>query len=257
MHHRIYLDVFDDVTKSSYVMGCTLPAQIGKQPSEANQVLLDPIHDRISRIHGVIEEVPGRGFVYLDRSTNGSRVDGLVLRNARKILGSGFEIQIENYRIRHVPRPESLILIHTNGQLQVQDKREILPGRGIGIKHDAEGCRLSDLDRWTEWHEPSMVRVALENKIPTLVAIEHRKTALLRVNNDPLDGTSRALRPGDVVGIDGERFALLPLNQKHIVCGNAACRLINDYQFEANCKWCGFHLGATGGGSIVIEETIR
>ena len=256
MHNHIYLEIFDDTAKTTYVVSCKLPVQIGKQAIDDNQVLLDPVYDRISRVHGAIEHVAGRGYFYLDRSTNGSRVGGLLLRNARQSLAPGFEIQIENYRLRKVQQPTPLVLAHTNALLAALGQRELLPGRGIGVKHDAEGCRLCDLNRWTEWHEPTMVSIEIRAGGARLVVADKRKAQRVQINKFEVKEATRDLKAGDVLEIDRERFVLLTPDEKHIVCGNAACHLINPYHFEANCKWCGFHLGATGGGSFVIEGTI-
>ena len=57
----------------------------------------------------------------------------------------------------------------------------------------------------------------------------------------------------------GERIGewqieVLKPGMPHIVCGNPACHLINPPGFEANCKWCGFYLAATGGISRLLTR---
>jgi hypothetical protein len=252
MNEKIYLGVLEENSKTYYVVACTLPVQIGKLHTEENQILLDPIYDRVSRVHGVIESVQGRGFFYLDRSSNGTRVDQLVLRNARTALSPGFELRIENYLITHLQQTP-LLVVHTDRKLAVLSKRELLPGRGLGIKHDSEGCRLADLNRWTEWREPALARIELFGKQATLSladgaapAKRNSKVALF-VNKSPVRGEGRDLQPTDVVEIDNDRFEILQPGQHHVICGNAACQLVNPPGYEANCKWCGFYLASTGG----------
>jgi FHA domain len=251
MNDKIYLGVLEEGSKAYYVTACTLPAQIGKLHTEENQVLLDPVHDRVSRIHGVIENLPGRGFFYLDRSSNGTRVGELVLRNARTALSPGFELQIENYRITHVQQ-KPLLVIHTDRALAIHAHRELLPGRGLGIKRDAEGCRLADLNRWTEWREPALARIELQGKQAVLVMADNRNQVKVLVNKSPVRGGTRDLAATDVVEIDNERFEILAPGHHHIICGNVACQLVNPPGFEANCKWCGFYLAGTGGTTRTV-----
>lgn len=265
MSEKIYLGVLDESTKTYYVASCTLPVQIGKLHTEENQILLDPVYDRVSRIHGIIETHPGRGYFYLDRSTNGTRVGELVLRNARTALSPGFEIRIENYVITHLQQAP-LLIVHTDRKLAIQETRELLPGKGIGIKHDSEGCRLADLNRWTEWREPAIARVELQGKEPVLMMGDGRpagagafqnpghgagRTKIL-VNKSPLRGPQRDLHPTDVVEVDDDRFEVLAPGHQHVICGNAACQLVNPPGYEANCKWCGFYLGGTGGTTRIV-----
>jgi FHA domain len=255
MNEKIYLGVLEDNSKAYYVVACTLPVQIGKLHTEENQILLDPVYDRVSRVHGVIESVPGRGMFYLDRSSNGTHVGALVLRNARTALAPGFELRIENYVVTHLQQ-KPLLVIHTDRKLTIQAHRELLPGRGLGIKHDAEGCRLADLNRWTEWREPAIARIELQGKQPQLVVADGRSggatNVKLLVNKSPVRSGSRDLHATDVVEIDNERFEILSPGQHHVICGNAACQLINPPGFEANCKWCGFYLASTGGTTRTV-----
>ena len=255
MNEKIYLGILEEGSKTYYVVSCTLPVQIGKLHTEENQVLLDPVFDRVSRVHGVIETVPGRGMFYLDRSSNGTRVGELVLRNARTALSPGFELRIENYAITHIQQTP-LVVVHTDRKLNIQARRELLPGRGLGIKHDAEGCRLADLNRWTEWREPAVARIELQGKQPTLVVPEDRNPGAanvkLVVNKSPVRNGSRELHATDVVEIDNERFEILKPGHHHVICGNSVCQLVNPPGFEANCKWCGFYLASTGGTTRTV-----
>lgn len=264
MNEKIYLGVLEDNSKTYYVVACTLPAQIGKLHTEENQILLDPLYDRVSRVHGVIESHAGRGFFYLDRSSNGTRVGELVLRNARTALSVGFELRIENYVITHLQQ-KPMVVIHTDRNLVVQSHHELLPGRGLGIKHDSEGCRLANMNRWTEWREPAIARIELQGKQPylTVVGADGRPGAaasdfgtgakvMLSINKSPVRAGSRELHATDVVEIANERFEVLAPGHSHVICGNAACHLVNPPGYEANCRWCGFYLGGTGGSTRIV-----
>ena len=255
MNEKIYLGVLDDNNKAYYVVACTLPVQIGKLHTDENQVLLDPIYDGVSRVHGVIESVPGRGMFYLDRSSNGTRVGELVLRNARTALAPGFELRIANYVITHLQQ-KPLVIIHTDRKLAILGRHELLPGRGLGIKHDAEGCRLADLNRWTEWREPAIARIELQAKQPALMLAETRNTSAaqvgLLVNKSPVRTGGRDLHATDVVETDNDRFEVLQPGHHHVICGNSVCQLVNPPGFEANCKWCGFYLASTGGTTRTV-----
>jgi hypothetical protein len=240
MQQRIYLEVKDTKSGETYVTSCMLPVQIGKLNTEDNQILLDPVHDRVSRIHGVIE-ASGRGFTYTDRSSNGSRVGQIVLTRGRTSLSAGFEIEIEHYKIRHVDL-HPMVVLHTDNGLAEHGRRDLLAGKGVAIKRDSEGCRLADMNRWTEWREPAIARIELVGKEPVLVLEGATAAKNVRVNKSPIKEARRALHTNDVVMIDKERFEILEPGAHRLVCGNDACHLINPPGFEANCKWCGHHL---------------
>lgn len=240
MQQRIYLEVRDTKTGEAYVASCMLPIQIGKLNTEDNQILLDPVYDRVSRIHGVID-ASGRGFTYTDRSSNGSRVGAIELNRGKTALSPGFQIEIQNYILRHTEL-QPLVVLHTDKKLNEHSRRDLLAGRGIAIKRDSDGCRLADMNRWTEWREPAIARIELKGKEPVLVLEGATAAKNVRVNKSVVQETRRPLHANDVVQIDTERFEVLEPGSHRLVCGNNACQLINPPGFEANCKWCGHHL---------------
>jgi hypothetical protein len=240
MQHRIYLEVHDKKSGEMYTVSCMPPVQIGKLNTEDNQILLDPIHDRVSRIHGVIE-ASGRGFIFTDRSSNGTRVGPILVHRGRTSMNSGFQLEIENYVIRHVELTP-LVVLHTDKKLTEHGRRDLVAGKGIAIKRDSEGCRLADMNRWTEWREPAIARIELVGKEPVLVLDSGTTAKNVRVNKSPCKEGRRPLHANDVVTIDSERFEVLEPGAHRLVCGNEACHLINPPGFEANCKWCGHHL---------------
>jgi hypothetical protein len=121
-------------------------------------------------------------------------------------------------------------------------RRDLLAGRGIAIKRDSEGCRLTDMNRWTEWREPALARIELQGTEPVLVIDPATAAKNIRINKSPVKEPRRPLHTNDVVTIDNDRFEILEPGAHRLVCGNEACHLINPPGFEANCKWCGHHL---------------
>ena len=105
MTDKLYLSISNDVTGENYVAGCMLPVRMGKHPDSDNQILFDAKFRTISREHGTIESTP-RGLHYTDTSSNGSRVGGLVVRDAKVALSPRFDIEIGDFAAayRHATR---------------------------------------------------------------------------------------------------------------------------------------------------------
>lgn len=100
MQNTIHIGVLDRSTNEYFVATCTLPVLIGRRRDAGNQIVLDD--QRVSRIHGVIEEQP-HGQVYIDCSTRGSRVGGRNVNGSQIDIGLGIEIEIEIYTLSIVP----------------------------------------------------------------------------------------------------------------------------------------------------------
>jgi hypothetical protein len=251
MHNTIFIGVLDRTTNEYYVAACKPPVLIGRGDDLGNQILTDPKYSTVSRLHGVIEQA-SYGFTYTDRSKRGSRVGGLLLRGSRSALGNGVEIQIENYTLSIV-EASPLIVVHTDPALLELNRALLLPGRGLGIKRGGTGLTLADLNRWTEWGDVMLAHLEMAGEGASLVLERPELQASSKINKAPLQSTKVAFRGGDVIEIDRQRFEIHEPGANQLVCSNAACNLINPFQHEANCRWCGWHLGSTAPVSRYVE----
>lgn len=248
MQDRIYLGVRNHETGEFYVTACTVPVHIGRQHDVNNQVLLDPKYRSISRMHGLIRKSQ-RGFDYVDSSSSGSRIGGLLVRDSRVSLPPMFKIEIENYTIERI-EAEPLVILVTDSQLTELGKLELLPGRGIGITAGQSGLEITDLNRWTEWDKPQVARFELSEGQP-IIMIEDSQRALRR-NKSMLTAPRTSLASLDVIEIDNRRFEVLHPGEHRIVCGFDRCHLLNPPPLEANCRFCGRHLANAGGFSRIV-----
>ncbi|MEZ5852661.1 MAG: FHA domain-containing protein [Hyphomicrobiaceae bacterium] len=254
MQDKIYLAVRNHTTGDYYVAACVLPVQIGRDKNANNQILLDWRYPTISRVHGTIEKTP-RGLTYRDQSANGSRVGGLVVRDGQVALSPQFQIEVENYTISRV-EVEPFVIIGTDGDLVVQQSIELLPGRGVGVaqrspQHGGSQFQLLDLNRWIEGEMPQVGKFEVIDHQPVWVMSADATAKVLR-NKSPITQARTPLASLDVIEIDGWRFELLLPHDARIVCGYDHCHLLNPPPLEANCRFCGRHLGNSGGFSRIL-----
>ena len=250
MHDKLLIGVLDRTTNDYYVTACTAPIQIGKQHDVGNQILLDPKYQGVSRVHGVIEQ-GAHGYVYADKSKNGSQVSGILIRNSRSALGRGFEIRVENYTLSEVELAP-MVVLQSDAQSKVVGQMELLPGRGIGLKYSRQGMRLSNLNHWTEWSDFPMAHFEMDGGNAFLVFSDEKAIGEARINKARPSGLRHPIHASDVAEISNQRFEIHNPDEPSLVCGNAACNLLNPHTYEANCKWCGHHLGATSRETRVI-----
>lgn len=250
MNEKLYLSISNDVTGEHYVAACTLPARLGKHPDSGNQVLFDAKFRTISRVHGTIESTP-RGLHYTDSSSNGSRVGGLVVRDAKVALSPRFDIEIGDYHVCPAEVDPLTILTTESALLELQ-RMELLPGRGIGVVRRGSTLALVDLNKWTEWDRPTVATFQVVANQNVLSVVDGNEGPEIRINKSLVNKPQVVLSPLDVVEIEHIRFEVLDPHQKSIVCMHETCQLLNRPPHEANCKWCGRHLANTGAISRLL-----
>lgn len=250
MNNKIFLSVRNTETGEDYIASCTLPARMGKHPDSGNQILFDAKFRAISRVHGMIEH-SARGLHYTDSSANGSRVNGLVVRDAKVALSGRYEIEIGGYIIRPA-EANPIVILSTDASLLEFQRMDLVPGRGIGVVRRSSTLALVDLNRWTEWDKSSPAHFQVLADQNMLVVDNDAERAGIRINKSPVNRTRTTLTPLDVVEIEGFRFEVLDPHQRSIVCRHATCQLLNTPPYEQDCRWCGRHLANTGAVSRVL-----
>jgi len=250
MTDKLYLSISNDVTGEHYVAGCRLPVRLGKHPDSDNQVLFDAKFRTISRVHGTIEST-SRGLHYTDTSSNGSRVGGLVVRDAKVALSPRFEIEIGDYHVRPIEASPLTILTTEAALLELQ-RMDLLPGRGVGIVRRGSTLAIADLNRWTEW-DKQLVATFQVVADQSVLAVENTDDGPpVMINKSTVNKPRATLSPLDVVEINHIRFEVLDPQMKSIVCSHETCQLLNHPPHEQNCKWCGRHLANTGAISRIL-----
>ena len=249
MQDKLYFGVLNRSTGDYYVVGCTLPAQIGRQSEVQNQILLGSQYNRISRVHGVVERT-SRGLIYTDRSTHGTRINGLEIHNSRVSLVTNFQIDVEDYTITRVD-VVPFVILHTDHRLVELQRVELLPGRGFGLTTTSGRPELIDLDRWTEWGKPIVGHLEVGDEQPVWVQPSGNPIECRR-NKGVMAQARTPLASLDVLEIDRHRLEILHPHEGRIVCGNNRCNLLNPPPLAGNCRFCGHDLAGAGGFSRVL-----
>lgn len=247
MTGRLLIEIEDRLLGEAFVVACTPPVRIGKQNGVGNAILLDKSHETISRSHGVIDMLQGR-LSYTDVSSNGSRVDGKHVLRSSVTLSDPFTIEIGPCLLRPA-RIAPYVLVATNDKLAEIGRAELLPGRGLAIIDAGLQIAFGDLNRWSQRQSTPALQVILSDGAPQ--AMLDGRLAVTRNRARLPEGVS-ALAGGDVLGIGDKRIEILAPGESYSLCSNSACHLLNAHAAEANCRWCGYHLAASGAVSRVI-----
>jgi hypothetical protein len=241
MGDTIQIEVLDRLTGERRVEQCRLPLEIGKKPEAEHAILLDPKYQTISRIHGRLER-RGATVVYMDCSSNGTRVAGQLLKGGDVVLEGGETLQIENYELRLLDTVV-LQIKHTGPNLLSRKELSLEPGQSLLVKRADTGIELAE---GADAGGDAIGRLTYDGSGITLELRDPALVGAVTVNNGPVRNVRVEARPFDVIGIMGDRLELLQPDHQKIVCGNPECHLLNDLPFEENCTWCGYYLAASG-----------
>lgn len=242
MGQSLHVEIYDRSNGSRTVQVCDAPFEIGKQPQTASAIRLDPNQVTISRVHGRIE-LTGDVIVYTDSSSNGSTVAGTFLKGKGQAVSYGDVIKIENYELR-ILEVRAVLIKHTTAGLDVLGEQEIDPGGSLVLTKTDKLSLLPDTPEANE--QPVIGRIHSDGITVTIELYDTGAQTSTVVNKHQSQDGPVSAKVDDVVEINGDRFEILRRDQKKIVCGNAACHLLNDLPFEENCDWCGHYLAASG-----------
>lgn len=248
MTGKLFIEVVDRSLGETFVVACTPPVRIGKQSGIGNAILLDRSHETVSRSHGVIEMHNGR-YAYTDVSSNGSRIDGAPILRGRVSLSDMFSIEIGPCLLRPV-HTHPFVLVVTDLRLNEIGRAELLPGRGLAIVEASGKVAFADLNRWSQRQSAAALRLSLSHGAPQIMLDSGQIEVTL--NRGRLPAGASPLSRGDVLGIGDKRIEILKPGENYSLCNNSACNLLNPNNAEANCRWCGYHLAASGAVSRVI-----
>ena len=243
-----FIEVLDTRTGSTFVTRLKVPLTIGRRPAGPNIVLLDPADKTISSQHGVIEQIQG-GLVYRDTSTNGTVINGRRIKTSFEVLGDTFEIRIRSYRISPVSA-SPLLISHVSPQNMISEYAELLPGNYVSLLPLVGGRRLIAIQTHVE---PNARAIADFIHRGTSIHVSRAAGVAITINNREAGGDRIDVKAGDVVTLDRERIEILTHDTHRIVCGYAACRLLNPPQIHALCKWCGHDLANANSVSRVFR----
>lgn len=242
MGQSLHVEIYDRSNGSRTIQVCEAPFEIGKQPQTASAIRLDPSQVTISRVHGRVETT-GDTIVYTDSSSNGSTVAGTFLKGKGQPVAYGDVIKIENYELR-ILEVRPVLIKHTAANLDVLGEQDIEPGGSLVLAKTDKLVLLPDTPEANE--KPVVGRIHSDGITITIELYEAGAMAKVKVNKHLSSDSPVSAKVDDVFEIDGDRFEVLRRDQKKIVCGNAACHLLNDLPFEENCVWCGHYLAASG-----------
>lgn len=241
MGDTVQVEVVDRLTGERRVDLCRLPLEIGKKPESENAVWLDAKYRTVSRIHGRLER-RGANLVYIDCSSNGTRVAGRIVKGEEHALQDEQTLQIENYELR-ILDVAPILIKHTNPSLLPRQEVFLEPGSFLFVHTTETGIELV---KAAEEPDGAAGRITYDGSRITFELSDPALANATTLNNAPVHTAKTEGRPFDVIAIKGDRLELLLPNEEKIVCGNPGCHLLNDLPFEENCTWCGYYLAASG-----------
>ncbi len=242
MSDGIKLDIHDRKTGDRRIENTGLPVEIGKSPSGANGIVLGDDRPTVSRRHGRIER-RGAELRYIDTSSNGTTIDGQLIKGGERTIEAGELIFIEDYAIQIVGQ-ETVSLKCTDAQLAPLADLRIATDESCLVCQDGETFTLKKKVADQDGADV-VLEMSFDGAVFLVESRSDENAPEVRLNNRSVNLPARA-NLGDVVTIGANRIELLGGGQQKIVCGNPECHLLNDLPFEENCVWCGYYLAASG-----------
>lgn len=253
MGQRVYIEVFDRITGEKYIAHGVLPLQIGKKPESENHICLDPKYETISRVHGLLKAEDDH-LLFIDQSSNGTLVNGVFLRDSASRVSKKDIIQIENYNLRLVDFAP-FIIKHTLPDLSEVSELAITAGLEAEIALVEGGMKLRNPVQTMPEESTKILRIWFEEQNIYCEQTQSSSDNIVILNKAVVPEGAFKVNPFDVLEIDGQRFEFLTPDEPKIVCGNVSCHLLNELDFEENCKWCGYHLAGAGGLTRVARSS--
>ncbi len=247
MGQSIHVEILDRLTGTRTVEHCELPLEIGKQPTAQNHILLDAKYPTISRVHGKLS-VSGPDLIYADCSSNGTKIDGTLLKGAERKIKRGEIFQIENYDIK-VLDTSPVLIKHTGPTLNELSQSKVEAGETLLLTQANNQLAILPASQQDDVDQSEATIVGKLTLEGDRIVLEISDEALLKtvtVNRSPVEANKTEAQIFDVIGVGGDRIEVLRSNHEKIVCGNPACHLLNDLPYEENCIWCGYYLAASG-----------
>lgn len=231
------------------VRSLTLPFPVTFGRDAGCDVTLGTADVNVSRVHAVMT-VSGDQVILEDTSSNGTRLHQRTLsRGQRAQLSAHDTFTIGDSEVHIVVRQASAggsasLLARIVGPNFREIRRVGLDGACLtatlrngglefGVLPAASGmaAQSGDLLRLAE----TGGRVVLEVGGPD-------PRAPVTVNNYPPGDERMVVRELDTIGVGQHRIELISRNGSSMRCHNHSCRLLNEHQAEANCRWCGTRL---------------
>ena len=229
----------------------TLPVTIGRS-SECTIRVADP-DGRISRFHATLTERVG-ALGLADTSLNGTQYRGRTLNKAEATIENVDEFTVQRYRVEvrrvqaaaaepvifhavvhsrsreltYAIGPTSLVLLLEDQRGQVALVRPKEPA-AILAAYAAEG-------------REALAVIAAKDGFGIITTTPAALKRGLLINRGAPRGDTERLRVLDVVSIGHLRIEILEKDQRALKCKNHECELLNPYEADENCRFCGHRL---------------
>ncbi len=229
------------------------PAQIGRETDGSMHVVLyDEAPDKpaISRHHATIERRPGDQYVLINKSPNGTLVNGRRIDSQpQPLLLGASQIKIENYRLtltRHAGI-ELVDLLDTHRPSR-NEKRPLLAGTEIAIGEIEGECLIIPGECLDMPQSSSYVNliVRLKWSAQDWIASLVKPRPGVKLNNKPAPAGWFPVVANDVIIVGERRFALISYGHAPVLCGNPACKLLTPAGYSQACRFCNTKLELDG-----------
>lgn len=210
-----------------------------KNSSIPLDVALGGEHLKISRHHASIH-MRKNAFYLEDKSQNGIIFKGKKFRQSEKVIREGERFRIGPYEC-WIEFVNVLLLrwldVEQNEQIHFLEEEKALV---IGSND------VCDLIFPSKYMPNLCAKIEYTLNGFTLENINNQYLILLNKTNEIVPAEVQAIQAGDVLKMGVYYFQVLPSNRPMLQCGNSDCQLLNEYETEKECRWCGFHLSKAG-----------
>lgn len=230
-----------------------VPFTIGRGSNAT--IRFDTDREDISRIHVEIRSDGGR-LIAFDRSRNGTLHRGRRMDPAQPVtLADSDTLAIAEFQVRLTKAP-SLAAVPVAYVAKVRTRASHEHPFNLGPTmlaiYDKGGAVSAAAIQPTDPEAAAQgYRAAGQSPLAIIWAAGGRPSALIApeignlkvaLNRAPQRPGTIALTALDVLKIADMRIEILEPGQRAIECVNAECQLLNPYDPDVNCRWCGFKL---------------
>jgi hypothetical protein len=236
-----------------------LPVTFGRMAQSSVRLGYSPPDKTVSRVHAQVEA--GKGQLRLtDCSANGTVYQGRLMKNGESVsLSDDDSFQVREYlvkvtRAKHDPSVRTALEAHvfvrglpSESPIPIGEMMALCVKTAKGIRFDqapaTPDLNIQDIAvRYRLQGEELFAGLCSIHDVAYLLAAQDQKAVSITRNRGPVTESRTVVKAHDVVHFDDIRIDLHAPGEHSLMCSNPKCELLNPYNPNVNCRFCGFHL---------------
>lgn len=237
-----------------------LPMTFGRMAQSSVRLGHSPPDKTISRVHAQLEAGKDR-LKLTDSSSNGTLYKGRLMKNGESVaLADDDSFQVREYlikvtRAKHDPTVRTTLEAHvfvrglpSESPIPIGEMMALCVKTAKGIRFD-QAPATADLNiqdiavRYRLQGEELFAGLCSIHDVAYLLTSPDQQAVSIMRNRAPVTDSRTIVKNHDVIHFDDTiRIDLHAPGEHSLMCSNPKCELLNPYNPNINCRFCGFHL---------------